>query len=76
MSATTKKFTYYPGCSSQGSARHLDESIRAIAPDLGIELEELDDWNCCGASVGVVGGGALPNLALTGRNLAMAQSQV
>jgi heterodisulfide reductase subunit B len=70
-----KKFTYYPGCSSQGSARHLDESLRAIAPALGIELEELDDWNCCGASVGHIGGGRLPNMALTGRNLANAQRQ-
>ncbi len=71
----TVKFTYYPGCSSQGSAKHLDESLRAIAPEIGIELEELGDWNCCGASVGAVGGGALPNLALTGRNLALAQAQ-
>jgi len=70
-----KKFTYYPGCSSQGSARHLDQSLRAIAPELGLELEELDDWNCCGASVGHVGGGTLPNTALTGRNLAKAQQQ-
>ncbi len=69
------KFTYYPGCSSEGSGRHLDESIRAIAPALDIELEEIDDWNCCGASVGVVGGSALPNLALTGRNLAKAETQ-
>ena len=75
MNQGNKKFTYYPGCSSQGSAKHLDESIRAIAPKLDIELEDLRDWNCCGASVGVVGGGALPNLALTGRNLAKAQEQ-
>ncbi len=48
MSDATKsgyKFTYYPGCSSQGSGRHLDESLRAVAPEIGIELEELDDWN-------------------------------
>ncbi len=70
-----RKFTYYPGCSSQGSALHLDESLRAIAPEIGLELEELDDWNCCGASVGHIGGGALPNAALTGRNLAKAQEQ-
>ncbi len=69
------KFTYYPGCSSQGSAKHLDESLRAVAPKLGIELEELDEWNCCGASVGHIAGGALPNTALTGRNLASAQKQ-
>lgn len=71
----TKKFTYYPGCSSQGSAAHLDRSLRAIAPKLGIELEELDDWNCCGASVGHIEGGQLANTALSGRNLAQAQKQ-
>jgi heterodisulfide reductase subunit B len=73
--AGKKKFTYYPGCSSQGSAKHLDESLRAVAPELGIELEELDDWNCCGASVGHIAGSRLPNMALTGRNLANAQRQ-
>ncbi len=70
-----KKFTYYPGCSSQGSALHLDESLRAIAPSLDIELEDIEDWNCCGASVGHIGGGQLPNLSLTGRNLAKAQER-
>ncbi len=78
MSDTPKgasAFTYYPGCSSQGSGKHLDESLRAVAPEIGIELEELDDWNCCGASVGHIGGGSLPNMALTGRNLAQAESQ-
>ena len=70
-----KKYTYYPGCSSQGSAAHLDQSLRAIAPELGIELEELDDWNCCGASVGHIAGGALPTTVLSGRNLAKAAQQ-
>ena len=70
-----KKFTYYPGCSSQASAAHLDKSLRAVAPKLGIALEEIDDWNCCGASVGHVEGGALPATALSGRNLAQARKQ-
>jgi len=69
------KFTYYPGCSSQGSARHLDESLRAILPKVGVELDEIDDWNCCGASVGHIGGCQKPNLALTGRTLAKAQQK-
>jgi len=68
-----KTMTYYPGCSSQGSGRHLDESLRAVMPELGIELDGIGDWNCCGASVGAIGGGQLPNLVLTGRNLAKAQ---
>lgn len=68
-----RRFTYYPGCSSQGSARHLDESLRAILPRLGVELDEIDDWNCCGASVGHIGGCQTPNLALTARTLAKAE---
>lgn len=73
--ASKKKYTYYPGCSAQGSASHLDKSLRAVAPEIGIELEELDDWNCCGASVGHLESGALPNTVLSGRNLALAQKQ-
>ncbi len=69
------KFTYYPGCSSEGSAAHLDRSLRAVAPRLGIELEDLEDWNCCGASVGHIEGGYLPASVLTGRNLANAEKQ-
>lgn len=73
--AEKKKFTYYPGCSSQGSGSHLDISLRAIAPELGIEMEDINDWNCCGASVGHIEGGKLPQMALSGRNLAQAQKQ-
>lgn len=41
---------YYPGCSLQGTARDYDQSIRAICDTLTINLVELPDWNCCGAS--------------------------
>lgn len=44
------KIGYYPGCSLLGSSREYDESFRAIAPLLGLELVEVPDWNCCGAS--------------------------
>jgi heterodisulfide reductase subunit B len=71
----TKSYTYYPGCSSEGSSLHLDKSLRAVAPELGIELQELDDWNCCGASIGHIESGALPNTVLSGRNLAIAEGQ-
>jgi len=70
-----KKYTYYPGCSSQSSGSHLDVSLRAIAPKLDVELEDLNDWNCCGASVAHVEAGALAVKALSGRNLANARQQ-
>lgn len=44
------KIGYYPGCSMPGTAREYDESLKAIAPHIGIELIEIPDWNCCGAT--------------------------
>lgn len=44
------KVSYYPGCSLEGTAKEYDESLEAVAGALGIELEELPDWTCCGAS--------------------------
>lgn len=44
------KVSYYPGCSLEGTAADYADSIAAVAPLLGVELEELEDWNCCGAS--------------------------
>ena len=44
------KIGYYPGCSLLGSSREYDESLRAILPNLGVELVDIPDWNCCGAS--------------------------
>ena len=65
-----------PGCSLAGQRAAIStSSLRAIPPELGIELDDIEDWNCCGASVGHVGGGALPNMALTGRNLAKARER-
>ena len=41
---------YYPGCTLSTKGRGYDASGRAVAQALGLELEELQDWNCCGAS--------------------------
>ena len=67
------KYTFYPGCSSEGSAIHLNTSLLATVSKLGIELEEIEDWNCCGTSVGHVAEGHLTNAALSARNLAIAR---
>ncbi|MCX5810984.1 MAG: heterodisulfide reductase-related iron-sulfur binding cluster [Proteobacteria bacterium] len=42
-------YGYYPGCSLTGSARKLDKGVRAIFRKLGHSLNEIPDWNCCGA---------------------------
>ena len=44
------KVSYYPGCSLQGSAKDYAESIFGVCSALGIQLEEIPDWNCCGAT--------------------------
>ncbi len=44
------KLSYYPGCSLEGTALDYDHSVRAVCLELGIELVEIPDWNCCGAS--------------------------
>lgn len=40
----------YPGCSLNGSARDYNESVFALAKAFGLELEQVPDWNCCGAT--------------------------
>ncbi len=44
-------YLYYPGCSLKGSAVDYEESFLEVASFLGIEIREMDDWDCCGASV-------------------------
>ena len=44
------KVAYYPGCSVHGLAREYGQSIRLVCDRLGITLDEIEDWNCCGAS--------------------------
>ncbi|BDD88216.1 CoB--CoM heterodisulfide reductase iron-sulfur subunit B family protein [Desulfofustis limnaeus] len=43
-------YSYYPGCSLNGTALDYDRSVRQVCARLAIELVELPDWNCCGAS--------------------------
>ena len=40
---------YYPGCSLETSAKEYNMSAKEVCKALGIELVELNDWNCCGA---------------------------
>lgn len=43
-------YSYFPGCSLTGSAGEYDASFRLTSEALGIRLDEISDWNCCGAS--------------------------
>ncbi len=69
------KYGYYPGCSLERNAAAYDISTRAVARTLGFELEELDDWNCCGATE-YIAINKLAAYSLIGRNLALAQQQL
>jgi len=65
-------FSYYPGCSLESTAAEYGESVKAVFKALQVELHELEDWNCCGASSAHSLNRAL-SLALPARNLAIAQ---
>ncbi len=67
-------FLYYPGCSMEGSARAYQASLDVVCDVLGVRLEELDDWNCCGATE-YAGISLFRSHALIGRNLALAEAQ-
>jgi heterodisulfide reductase subunit B len=43
------KYSYYPGCAQHGTAVDYRMSVEAIFKRFGIELEEIKNWNCCGA---------------------------
>ncbi|MBP1763674.1 MAG: glycolate oxidase iron-sulfur subunit [Firmicutes bacterium] len=45
-----QKLGYYPGCSLQSTAIEYDWSLRGACELLDLELQEIPDWNCCGAS--------------------------
>ena len=42
------KYSYYPGCTLRTKAKDLDVYARASAKVLGFELEEIENWQCCG----------------------------
>lgn len=66
------KIGFYPGCSLTGSSREYNESLLAISREAGVELCEITDWNCCGASAAHNLNKDL-SLTLPARNLALAE---
>jgi heterodisulfide reductase subunit B len=41
---------YFPGCTLSTKGAGFDRSGRAVAAALGMPLEELSEWQCCGAT--------------------------
>ena len=67
------QYAYYPGCSLEHTASPYDKSIRAIFKTLGIALHEIEDWNCCGATM-YMSVKKIVGYAISARNLALAQN--
>jgi len=65
-------YLYYPGCSLESSARSYDVSTRWVFRRLDVELKELEDWNCCGATMYMSIKETI-SLAFSARNLALAE---
>ena len=68
------KVGYYPGCSLHKVAKEYNKSVLKIAKILDIELEEIKDWNCCGA-LEVQAVKPLAADGIVARNLALAEKQ-
>lgn len=67
------QYAYYPGCNLEHTASPYDKSIRAVFESLGIGLHEIEDWNCCGATM-YMSIKKIVGYAISARNLAIAQN--
>jgi heterodisulfide reductase subunit B2 len=66
------RYAYYPGCSLEATGRPYEESVAAVSKTLGIELVELEDWNCCGATA-YMSINEILSFSLSARNLCQAK---
>jgi heterodisulfide reductase subunit B len=67
------KLAFYPGCSLEGMAKDYSRSVVAVFEHLDIELVEIDDWSCCGATA-AHSLDEMMAVALPARNLAAAEN--
>ena len=67
------KYAYFPGCSLHSTAKEYDLSTKEVANCLGIELIEIPDWVCCGATPAHITMHLL-SLALPVKNLIQARN--
>jgi heterodisulfide reductase subunit B len=68
------KVSYYPGCSLESTGRSYDHSTREVCHALGVELQEAQDWVCCGSSAGLKMN-RFVSTSLSGLNLAVYEKQ-
>jgi heterodisulfide reductase subunit B len=67
-----KSYSYFPGCSLKGMSSSYDISTRRVAELFDVELEELEDWNCCGAT-SYMSVNELMSFSISARNLVLAE---
>jgi len=67
-----KKYSFFPGCSMESTAHDFQMSTLAVAEALGVKLEEIPDWTCCG-STPAHSTDALLAASLPARNLVIAE---
>jgi len=67
-----KSYAYYPGCSLESLGKNYHTSTMEVASVLNLDLQELDDWNCCGATA-YFPVDELLAYTLSARNLAIAE---
>ncbi|MBI4682608.1 MAG: CoB--CoM heterodisulfide reductase iron-sulfur subunit B family protein [Nitrospirae bacterium] len=67
------KIAYYPGCSLHASSKLYDIQAKSVLGKIGIELSEIEDWNCCGATSASKTDDFLA-IALAARNLGIADA--
>ena len=75
MADQKSKVAYYPGCALEGSGSPYDRSTRAVVKDFGLEMKDLEDWNCCGA-MEVKNVDPMLQTYLSSRNLAIAAEKM
>jgi heterodisulfide reductase subunit B len=68
------RYAYYPGCSLHSLEAAYDRSVKAVCQHLGVELWEIPDWTCCGASSGH-SMGHLVGLAIPAKSLVKAEKE-
>lgn len=67
------KYAYYPGCTLLSTSKEYDVSTHRLCQSMGIELQELKDWTCCGASSAHVTSHLL-SVSLPARDLQIAEA--
>jgi heterodisulfide reductase subunit B len=69
-----RDFIYYPGCSLKAGGKHYEESLLPVFKAIGMPLEEMEDWNCCGATAYFSVDEDMA-AAICGRNLSIAEKE-